>query len=218
MEIQNKKFADLEARVLKIKGDAAFTETATIFLHGAGASMDDLIPLCNYLPGLQTTDLYFLNAPFEMMPPHPMYIWFNVGELVEKMNENGFSEEIMKTFVPTRIEEGRSHLKKAMQEITPNYKKVQIVGFSQGGMMAVDFGLEEPKLSKLALLSTSLCDHQTLKKKVGSLATGVKIFQSHGHQDAVLPFAYGEYLSKFFAEHGIKSQFESFNGGHEIPM
>ena len=215
MEFQSAKIGELSARVFK--HDEA-VKTATVFLHGAGANMDDLVPLADYLPSLKNGNMYFLNAPFEMMPPYPMYIWFNVGELVEKMASTGFSEDIVKTFVPTRIEEGRKHLKTAMASIRENYETINIIGFSQGGMMTLDYALSEEKIGKIGLLSTSICDYQYLLSKIENGSKKFEIFQSHGDSDQILPFQYGEYLKNFLDDKGFKVRFETFKGGHEIPL
>ena len=199
MNTESIKMADLDA--LRIKARTKPSSETTIFLHGAGANMHDLVPLADYLPSLSNQDLYFLNAPFTMLPSHPMYIWFNVGELVERM-ASGFKEEVVKTFVPTRIDEGRKHLTDALSEIVENYDKINLIGFSQGGMMAFDYALNCAKIGKVALLSTSICDYPNLTQEVNKLKKDVKIFQSHGTLDPILPLIYGTYLRDFIKKMG----------------
>lgn len=213
-----KDFGSIQSKCFFLNGENASTKNAIIFLHGAGASMDDLIPLREHLPSTKNHDQYFLNAPFSMMPPLPMFIWFEVGELVEKMAETGFDEQIIKTFIPTRLQEGRNYLKEAMNKILTNHKSAYIIGFSQGGMMSLDYALTDEKISKIALLSTSLCDYQTLDANIKNVSPNIKIFQSHGIQDQVLPYEYGKYLANFLIEKNLQNEFISFQGGHEIPL
>ena len=47
---------------------------------------------------------------------------------------------------------------------------------------------------------------------------GSNIIMSHGEADQVLPHKGSIMLQSFFEENGIKTQFVSFRGGHEIPM
>lgn len=207
---------DLEA--IRFSANTNSPKTATIFLHGAGASMNDLVPLKDYIENLQKDDLYFLNAPFTMMPNYPMYIWFNVGELVQKMADHGFDEDIVKTFVPTKINEGRKYLYEAMDVLEKKYETINIVGFSQGGMMAIDYALKSSKVKKVALLSTSICDYPNLVKKIENADRSLEIFQSHGDKDDILPLEYGQYLYNTLTDNNFKVTFYEFNGGHEIPL
>lgn len=196
----------------------AKSSEAVIFLHGAGASMSDLAGLTDALPSLKQADLYFLNAPFEMVPGMPMYVWFEVGQLVERLSGGRFNPELLKNFVPEGLGNGRKALDGALAELSQKYSSFKIIGFSQGGMMGLDYALRHGNISHLALLSTSICDWPTLEKNVESLCKGTKIFQSHGKNDSVLPFDYGDYLAKFLSSHCSQYVYEVFSGGHEIPL
>ena len=43
------------------------------------------------------------------------------------------------------------------------------------------------------------------------------MLQSHGTKDPILPYALGTVLKNLFESNGMKLDFISFDGGHEIP-
>ena len=45
---------------------------------------------------------------------------------------------------------------------------------------------------------------------------GLPVFQSHGSDDAVLPYFYAEQLRDFLTEAGVPVDWIGFSGGHEI--
>jgi len=57
------------------------------------------------------------------------------------------------------------------------------------------------------------------KKKIneGKLK-GIKVFQSHGHQDPILPFQLGKLINQMLKEGGATVEFIEFKGAHTIPF
>ncbi len=47
---------------------------------------------------------------------------------------------------------------------------------------------------------------------------GLRVFQSHGTDDPILPFGAAESLRDMLGESGASIEFLSFDGGHEIPF
>lgn len=44
------------------------------------------------------------------------------------------------------------------------------------------------------------------------------VFQSHGRNDSILPFAMGTALRDFLSQSKANVDFQAFDGGHEIPQ
>jgi phospholipase/carboxylesterase len=96
--------------------------------------------------------------------------------------------------------------------------KMIIGGFSQGGMLALDWVLRgNQRVDGLALLSTSrvaLSEWQPQRERLRNLP----VFLSHGAADRDLAFAAGERLRDFLLESAAQLTWTPFEGGHEIPL
>jgi phospholipase/carboxylesterase len=90
-------------------------------------------------------------------------------------------------------------------------------GFSQGAMLATDVALRLKKPpAALCVLSGALIveeEWQPLAAERGSL----RVLQSHGHYDSILPFPMGEALRDLLTRSGLAVDFLPFAGDHEIP-
>jgi len=47
---------------------------------------------------------------------------------------------------------------------------------------------------------------------------GLKVLQSHGTSDQILPYVMAEWLRDFFQENGLQTSFFPFDGAHTIPF
>jgi len=91
-------------------------------------------------------------------------------------------------------------------------------GFSQGGMLAMDYALRSShQPNALALLSSSRIAYRKW------LATRSRLYDlpvlvSHGQTDSYLAFAAGEALRDFCIGSDARVTWVPFAGGHEIPL
>eukprot|EP01130_Rhizamoeba_saxonica_P004037 TRINITY_DN1667_c0_g1_i2.p1 TRINITY_DN1667_c0_g1~~TRINITY_DN1667_c0_g1_i2.p1 ORF type:complete len:180 (-),score=34.50 TRINITY_DN1667_c0_g1_i2:34-573(-) len=98
------------------------------------------------------------------------------------------------------------------------YTQLVIGGFSQGAIISTDVVLRlfPENAGALAIFSGILmCSdiwREGLEKK-----QGLKIIQSHGSQDMVLPFMLGNELKKLFESSDVDYSFVQFQGDHSIP-
>lgn len=93
-----------------------------------------------------------------------------------------------------------------------------LVGFSQGGMLALDTVLRERRrIAALALLSASRISADEWAPLAGQLA-GLPILVSHGTHDLDLGFHAGEALRDMCIEGGATVTWTPFEGQHEIPL
>jgi phospholipase/carboxylesterase len=91
-------------------------------------------------------------------------------------------------------------------------------GFSQGGILAVDFVLHGGRRpAGLVLLSASRIAIRTWASLQPRLA-GLPVFAAHGRDDADLAFHAGEALRDFLIAGGAQVEWLPFAGGHEIPL
>lgn len=168
-----------------------------IFFHGLGATKEDLIPLYQEIekqlrPSKKTSAL-FVQAPIQpchLFGDQALPCWFDVQSLDDIVQNNWRGLE-------TVIE----NLKKLLEQVLslyPKLKKVHLVGFSQGGVVAQKLA-EVCQIDSLALLSTFAA--QPLKEISAS-----KVFIAHGLLDPVVGIMYGRDLYDKSRESFSKSE------------
>ena len=96
-------------------------------------------------------------------------------------------------------------------------KRTVLGGFSQGAMLSCDALLHstQPYAGLIQLSGTLVA-----KQEWAPLLTkrkGLPLFQSHGTQDPILPYAMAERLRDEFLQAGVSVDWQPFRGGHEIP-
>jgi phospholipase/carboxylesterase len=90
-------------------------------------------------------------------------------------------------------------------------------GFSQGAMLATDITLRDPRpLAGLVILSGTLLAEDVWRPLMPA-RKGLRVFQSHGTSDPILPYVIAERLRDALAAAGLDVAFQSFDDGHGIP-
>lgn len=123
---------------------------------------------------------------------------------------------------PAGRAEARLALAEAVDEIQarqPAGEPLLLAGFSQGGMLALDYLLHtgDRRVSGLAVFSASrlaLVEWQPLLHRLA----GVPVLLAHGRQDTHLSFEAGEALHALLQSAGAQVEWLPFNGGHELPL
>jgi phospholipase/carboxylesterase len=189
-------------------GDAA-CERAVIVLHGREMEAADLSPFARSL-GVAAY-FVFPNAPLAAQRGRT---WWPVdSEARIRRLSNGPME--LSAMDPEGRAEARTLLGAA---ITALARPVALVGFSQGGMLAMDYVLHaDPRPTALALLSSTriaIGDWQPRADRLRDLP----VLVAHGRDDPELSFAAGELLRDFANAGGARVTWLPFDGGHEIPL
>ena len=172
-------------------------EYLVLMLHGWGANYNDLQPLAEVI-NLPNCRFLFPNAPFEHFQQPTGRAWY----ALEKQDFEG-------------IEEGRDRLRNwlaslpAQTGIPP--ERTAMVGFSQGGAMTLDIGME---FNFAALCSCSGYLHYDPTGRTGTFPPTLLI---HGNQDTIVPLAAAKKAQTELSEIGVKTEYFEFAGGHEIP-
>lgn len=195
--------------------------------------MTDLIPVISELSTLSeiSWDHVFLQAPHAFPGGLPSgysgYQWFGMQQHLQHILQNRSPESLEGNDVrlPAEFYNSRKALRASMANLEQTYPKSFILGFSQGGMLGLDYVLHEQIFSKqgfvkgLILLSSiiSTPEFHELWPPRGEVEINLPIFQSHGRHDSILPFAYGEYAANRLSEHNPLAKFIAFDGDHSIP-
>ena len=155
-------------------------------LHGYGDNADNFIHIANHLDEIEFKANYIaLNAP-TIIPDYPIgRQWFplnlnNTKTFPYKKNE---SETIT-----SEILHSLSLLENTIMKIKDNYglqfNDCFVIGFSQGGMIAFEFGnYFQESLAGIGIISSKIIREETVKN---SLLLKTPIFISHGDKDEVL--------------------------------
>jgi phospholipase/carboxylesterase len=90
-------------------------------------------------------------------------------------------------------------------------------GFSQGSMLATDVTLQlEENPGGLVIFSGTLINEDVWVDRAKH-HKALRVFQSHGTNDLILPFAAAGSLRDLLKHAGADVEFLPFSGGHEVP-
>lgn len=185
-----------------------------VLLHGFGAPGTDLVPLWRELRPPPGTRFAFPEAPLALDPYGDARAWWMIDMAKLEAALAGGELRDLTRDVPEGMAEARALISGLLDEL--DAPQVVLGGFSQGAMLALDVALRTDRpLAGLALMSgTLLAEHEWLplmpKRK------GLRVVQSHGRLDPLLPFSIAERLRDELTSAGLPVTFVPFNGGHEI--
>jgi len=208
-----------------VHDDPAPPSAAVVLCHGFGAAGTDLLPIADEMlrsqPKLENTVFVFPQGPIELDPIYDSRAWWMIDiEKIQLMMARGEIRDL-KNDSPPHLSARRKQIGDTIAEICRQYKlrsdQVVVGGFSQGAMLATDVALHYPEqLAGLIVWSGALINERQWSQ-VASGKSGLKVVQSHGRLDPILPFATAVQLRDMFREHGQQVQFIEFNGQHSIP-
>jgi phospholipase/carboxylesterase len=122
---------------------------------------------------------------------------------------------------PKGLAEARERVVALLDEVSRRLggdpKKTVLGGFSQGAMLACDIALRTDRpFAGLVLLSGTLLARQEWAPLMPK-RKGLKVLQSHGRADPLLPFFLAEQLRDLLTQAGLSVEWVAFRGAHEIP-
>lgn len=174
-------------------------------LHGWGANAADLAALADYLV-LEDYHLVFPDAPF----PHPYSpegrMWYDLPA------GYGFQSppaEMQLTHLPESRNLLKTWLPQAAAEFDVPLEHTVLAGFSQGGAMALDVGLQLP-LAAVLVLSGYL--HGPIQPR----HPASPVLMVHGRQDPVVPLAAARAARATLLAHQVPVTDYELDMGHEI--
>lgn len=178
------------------KGDSP--QHLLVALHGWGANYQDLAPLASVF-NLPDYQFVFPNAPF----PHPQVFGGRAWYALESSNYEGLAEgrQMLLDWI----------LSLEKQTGVPLSKTV-LSGFSQGGAMVLDVGLDLP-VAALCVLSGYL----HFKPEADGKVSIPPILIIHGTQDMVVPLKAAQQARDELRALGAEVEYQEFEMGHEIP-
>jgi phospholipase/carboxylesterase len=196
--------ASLPHRVLLPKSGGRSFPTI-IAIHGRGADENDLIPLVSALK-LPDTLVITPRAPFAF--PYGGFAWYSIAdEGVPDPETFGTSLQLLRKFIE-EVKEG--------YPVDP--RRMLLLGFSQGSMMAYGTGLPvHLNFLGIAALSGYLPRQSSLPLPIGNLS-GFPIFISHGVADPIIPVRFGKEAAELLAKAGAVVEYHEYPIGHEVSL
>jgi phospholipase/carboxylesterase len=191
-----------------------------VLLHGFGAPGTDLVGLHRQLRVPDSVRFVFPQGPLAVELGPDARAWWMVDLIqLQAALLSGQTRDLSQS-VPEGLLEARASLVALLDTLERDFDvlpgRLLLGGFSQGAMLACDVALrDERPLAGLALMSgTLIADFEWAP--LMARRRGLRVVQSHGRADPLLPFALAERLRDALSAAGLDVTFVPFNGGHTI--
>jgi len=185
-----------------------------IWLHGLGADGHDFEPVIPHLNLPSTLNIRFIfpHAPVQPVTCNngmAMRSWYDILELSElrKINEQDLIN------ATASIDQVIEH---QMQSGIPS-EKILLVGFSQGGAVALHTGLRfSSKLAGILALSTYMPRADAIPTEAAEANRNITIHMAHGdHDDMVTPSASKQAFADL-KDNQYNVTWDNYSMGHEL--
>jgi phospholipase/carboxylesterase len=187
-------------------GDGPFP--TILALHGWGASAQDLLGLAPYLHRGEAL-VVCPQGPvaFEIQPGFVGHGWYPIrGGRPPEPSEFARGAALLRGFVD------------GMQRLYPvSPRKLVVLGFSQGGVMAYDLVLRDPaRFAGLVALSSWLPGELVSGLGRSSELAQLPAFVAHGSEDPMLPVAMGRASRDALIGLGVPVAYREYPMAHEV--
>ncbi|MFA6036722.1 MAG: alpha/beta fold hydrolase [Legionellales bacterium] len=185
-----------------------------IWLHGLGADGYDFIPI---VPELKLNDLA-IRFIFPHAPTRPVTLnrgmqmpaWFDIHEISPAAKHDIKGIENAYQQISALIEDQH-------QQNIP-YENIALIGFSQGGALALYTALRFPQpLAGVMGLSTYLPAIQSLKDAIQT-PKPLPIFLAHGTHDPIVPIEAGHMTEELLTSQGYHVDWHTYPMAHQVCM
>jgi phospholipase/carboxylesterase len=186
-----------------------------VLLHGYAMRPADLSPFAHSL-GIPA---FFLFPQGLLSSPDGGHAWWGIDAEAREAAIAAGPRDLTNEY-PQGLAAARLQLGRFIDAVATKYgpRRTIIGGFSQGGMLALDWVLRgtRPPEGLILLSSSRLASEDWLPQR--NRLQNLPVFVSHGTTDADLAYAAGERLRDFVLESQARLTWVPFEGGHEIPL
>ncbi len=185
---------------------------SVIWLHGLGADGHDFAPLVPALGLSQQVKFILPHAPVRPITLNgglPMPGWYDLAGLTAQDREDAQGVTDSAEYVRTLIAEERA------AGIPAN--RIFLVGFSQGGALALFTGLtHEEALGGVIGLSTYMPISAVFADKLTEINQQTPVLMVHGTQDEMVSYAFGKKTQMTLRQQGYAVTWQEYRVGHEV--
>jgi phospholipase/carboxylesterase len=228
MNMTSRVLGGLDCQIIDMIDSDRKPQLVVVVCHGFGATGTDLVPIGGEL--LQRSSLLAEQVRF-IFPAAPLApeefgmfggrAWWMLD--IERMNSMIAEGRLrdLRNEHPDGLDEARSMLLSLIDEVRAEtglpMSQFVLAGFSQGSMLSTDVTLRlaEPPAALCIWSGTLLCE--SVWRDLAARRGPLKVLQSHGRQDPILPFEGAIWLREMLEESGSKVDFIEFQGEHTIP-
>jgi phospholipase/carboxylesterase len=196
-----------------------------VLMHGFGAPATDLVQLQRAIQVPEEVRFVFPAAPLLLDANAPDELaaraWWMIDlTRLQSAMLRGDAELLAKE-TPPGLGTARAAMIEVLDALEREHQapleRVILGGFSQGAMLATDLALRaERQPAGLVILSGAPISIDEWKVLAPRRA-GLKVLQSHGRSDPILPYGGAEWLRDMLEGSRLDVQFLASNGGHGIP-
>jgi len=185
-----------------------------IWLHGLGASGNDFAPV---VPHMQLPDINFIfpHAPIRSVTINgglEMPAWFDIFTLADSPDRESYVDIEESSLLVEDI------IQKELDRGIPS-NRIVLIGFSQGGAMALHIALRYPKaLLGTIVMSGYILNPSVLKVEESLDNKSMPILFCHGSRDLVVPHRKGKKAFEACFNNRRESSLKTYPVGHEVCM
>jgi len=180
---------------------------AIFFLHGFGSNMQDLFGLCAFFDKSWTCISLQASIPVQ----YNGWAWAeldfeNIGKLPKPEQMRNHQKSVIES------------IKKSIQKLDLDPKRINILGFSQGASLSLYSGLLNTSVFRTVV---ALSGFLPVKERINDFdpkkVINLDVFMGHGKLDAVVPIQLGQNTLAGLKELGLKPTYVEYNSEHTIP-
>lgn len=227
MRLTRTKLGPLQCTCVDADMTGAKPSQVVVLCHGVNAPGDDLVgvgeELLQLAPQLAKTTRFYFPAGLHDSAKFGMpggRAWWEIdwALFAQMMNTGDYAP--MHQAHPPGLDQARAALEACLADIFKetglDASRLALGGFSQGAMLATDtvLRMKSNPAALVAFSGSPLCENEW--RELAPAHKGLRVLQSHGRQDPVLPFEGGEKLRDLLAQSGANVEFVPFNGQHGI--
>eukprot|EP00698_Gefionella_okellyi_P003316 TRINITY_DN13087_c0_g1_i1.p1 TRINITY_DN13087_c0_g1~~TRINITY_DN13087_c0_g1_i1.p1 ORF type:complete len:302 (-),score=54.98 TRINITY_DN13087_c0_g1_i1:94-978(-) len=201
-------------------------ELVVVMCHGFGANAEDLAPIGKQIVADSSNlalRFVFPQASLSLSAQGMSggYAWWPLD--LQRMISMAMGGKIdqLAAEIPQGLDLAREQLSSVITELRQQtglpLSRFIIGGFSQGSMVTMDWVLrcDENPGAVVAFSGVVICSSQWTE--LAKRHEGMRVLQSHGTSDMILPFTQGQRLLKLLRDAGAAVEFVSFAGPHTVP-
>ena len=179
---------------------------AIFFLHGFGSNMQDLFGLCPFFDKSWTCISLQASIPVQ----YNGWAWAelnfeNIGNLPKPEQMRNHQKSVIES------------IKKSIQKLDLDPKRINILGFSQGASLSLYSGLLNTSVFRTVVaLSGFLPVKESINDFDPKKVINLDVFMGHGKLDAVVPIQLGQNTLADLKELGLKPTYFEYNSKHTI--
>ena len=186
---------------------------SVIWLHGLGANGYDFAPLVPHLglAGVRFVFPHAAAAPVTINGGMSMPSWYDIRSL-----DHASKDREDPAGVRASAKQVRGLIARERERGVPP-ERIVLIGFSQGGAMAMHVGLRaERALLGVVVLSAYAVVEATIEAEVTPAAKQAPWMFGHGRQDDVVPVAGGRAAYEMVRRLGIEAAWHDYPMAHSV--